>query len=88
MSIRGKSKHYRLREIQPRHWQELSERVGTPGLWQRMIALAESAEGALEKAAANLPPKFPVRVIDKISAGIRQQTKSFLQVAQRTVSRA
>jgi serine/threonine-protein kinase HipA len=83
MAIRGKSKHYRLREIQPRHWHKLTERVGAEGLWQRMIDLAESVDPILEKVAADLPPGFPDRVIDKIAAGLRQQSKTFLQGARR-----
>ena len=84
MSVRGKNKHYRLREIQPRHWHDLVERTGIPTLWHQMIELAESAGGsALEKVTADLPPGFPARVIDEIAAGIRQQTRIFLKDARR-----
>ena len=71
MADRGKSKHYRLREIQPRHWHDLTERAGIEGLWQTMIELTESVDHILDKVTADLPPGFPDRVIDKIAAGQR-----------------
>lgn len=78
MALRGKRNHYRIREIHPRHWHELAECANIPGLWQRMIELAEAVPTTLDKAAAALPARFPTRVIDKITAGTRQQAKSFL----------
>lgn len=78
MALRGKRNHYRIREIHPRHWRDLAERSNIQGLWQRMIELAEATPAALDKVAATLPPRFPTRVIDKITAGTRQQAKSFL----------
>ncbi len=83
MSVRGKAKHYRIREIHPRHWHDLALRSGIRGLWQRMIELTESMTGVLDKIAASLPPDFPVRVVDKISAGTRQQAQRFLAGATR-----
>lgn len=42
MSIRGRTRHYRLREIQMRHWRALASRVGSPGLWERVIDAIEN----------------------------------------------
>jgi len=78
MAIRSKQNHYRIREIFPRHWHGLATRAGIPGLWKRMRDLVESAESIMEKMTTDLPANFPERVIEKISAGMRQQAHSFL----------
>ena len=81
MAIRGKSRHYRLREIQPRHWHELAIRIGLPGLWGRMRNLVESADAHVAAVQARLPPSFPERVIDTIAAGVKQQAEAFTATA-------
>jgi serine/threonine-protein kinase HipA len=83
MAVRGKSKHYRIREIQPRHWHAVAVRSGIRGLWERMIELSESISGVLDKVGTSLPPKFPARVIERISAGASQQAEGFLAGARR-----
>jgi serine/threonine-protein kinase HipA len=78
MAMRGKSRHYRLREIHPRHWYELALRVGLPGLWDRMRHLVESANANVALVKARLPASFPERVIDAIAAGVKQQAAAFI----------
>jgi len=81
MSIRGKSRHYRLREILPRHWHELALRTGIPGLWDRMRNLVESADAHLAAVQARLPSSFPDRVMETIAAGVKQQVLAFITTA-------
>lgn len=81
MAIRGKSRHYRLREIHPRHWHELAVRSGLPGLWGRMRALVESADAHVAVVKARLPSSFPERVIDAISQGVKRQAAIFIATA-------
>src|SRR6185437_11493590 len=81
MAIRGKSRHYRLREIHPRHWHELALRTGIPGVWGRMRNLVESADARVAVVRARLPSRFPERVIDAIAAGINLQAQAFLATA-------
>ena len=78
MAIRGKSRHYRLREIHPRHWHELALRSGLPGLWGRMRTLANSADAHVAVVKARLPSSFPERVIDAIAEGVKQQAAAFV----------
>jgi serine/threonine-protein kinase HipA len=78
MAIRGKSRHYRLREIHPRHWHERAVRIGIPGLWDRMRNLVESADTHVAAVKARLPTSFPERVIDAIAAGVKQQAAAFI----------
>jgi serine/threonine-protein kinase HipA len=81
MAIRGKSRHYRLREIHPRHWHELAVRIGIPGLWDRMRNLVESADTHVAAVKARLPTSFPERVIDAIAAGVKHQSVAFIATA-------
>jgi serine/threonine-protein kinase HipA len=78
MAVRGKSKHYRLREIQPRHWHGLARHVRLPNLWDDMLELVQTATAKIEKVRQTLPADFPERVIVKIAEGVRQQVDSFL----------
>jgi serine/threonine-protein kinase HipA len=77
MAVRGKRAHYRLNEITARHWRELAEQTGLPGLWKRMQSFVESAPAALERAERVLPGSFPERVYTTITNGVRQQVERF-----------
>ena len=81
MAIRGKSRHYHLRELHPRHWHELALRIGIPGMWGRMRNLVESADAHVAVVRARLPSSFPERVIDAIAAGVKQQAQAFTSTA-------
>ena len=78
MAVRGRRKHYRIGEIQPRHWRELAERSGVRGLWERMIGIVESVRGVLDRIEGTLPEDFPARVMGKIAAGAGGQARRFL----------
>jgi serine/threonine-protein kinase HipA len=81
MSVRGRTRHYRLREIQARHWRGLASRVGSPKLWTRMQELVTTADAKVESVREILPARFPERVIDAIEKGVRQQAAIFLEAA-------
>jgi serine/threonine-protein kinase HipA len=78
MSIRGRSRHYKLKEIHARHWRTLAQRVGVPGLWERMNELVATAAAKVEGVKKRLPRGFPKRVIDTIAQGVRSQSATFL----------
>ena len=79
MSLRGRRAHYRLNEITARHWQELAERTGVPGLSHRLQSFVESAPAALERVEKRLPRAFPERVYTAIRDGVRGQARRFAQ---------
>ena len=81
MAIQGRSRHYKIIEIQPRHWHSLAQRTGVTGLWERMRAFVETAETVVDRMEIALPDSFPERVIAKIADGIRRQADSFLNTA-------
>jgi serine/threonine-protein kinase HipA len=77
MAVRTKNAHYRLLEIQTRHWRQLAETSGAPDAWESMQALVNRVDDALAKVEKQLPPKFPDQVWKSIAKGMRAQVKMF-----------
>ena len=77
MALRGKSTHYRLSEIQPRHWRQLALMTGGEALWRTMLALVERVESALRSVENRVPPTFPAPTAAAIFAGMRAQVRLF-----------
>lgn len=75
MAVAGKNRHYKLVDVQPRHWQALATRIGGPELWDRMQSLVDAALRALDHI--DLPRGFPEVVISKIRQGVRDQSRKF-----------
>ncbi len=75
MAVAGKNQHYRMLEIQARHWQALGIRIGGAELWDRMQSLVEAAPRAFDRI--KLPRAFPEIVISRISEGVRRQSEQF-----------
>jgi serine/threonine-protein kinase HipA len=75
MAVVGKRRHYRLLEIQARHWRSLATSVGGSSLWDRMQTLVDRAVSAFD--SVKLPRSFPDQVISTISAGVRGQAGRF-----------
>lgn len=77
MAVRSKNAHYKLAEIQPRHWQQLARKSGVDGAWEAMAALVDKAEVAIERVSGRLPANYPARAAEKIFTGLRAQAKVF-----------
>lgn len=77
MAVRGRNAHYRLNEIQPRHWCALAENTGLPEMWTAMQEHVEAIGPAIDKLEAKLPNGFPDRVFKTIRDGVRRQVRSF-----------
>jgi serine/threonine-protein kinase HipA len=77
MAVRGTRRHYRLEEIQARHWRALTLRVGGHDLWAAAQELVAVSEHAVERVLAATPPGFPERVSSTIAAGVRRQAERF-----------
>jgi serine/threonine-protein kinase HipA len=77
MAVRGeRTAHYRLRDIQLRHWKRLAASCG-PGVWERMQAMVQSADGVLDAVSNELPEDFPARTWEPIAAGMRRHAQLF-----------
>jgi serine/threonine-protein kinase HipA len=77
MAARSKNTHYKLGEIQPRHWQQLAHKSGIDGAWDAMVAMLDKVDVAVETVSNRLPATYPMRVAEKIFTGLRSQAKVF-----------
>ena len=78
MGVKAGNLHYRLRDIQPRHWRRLSNSAGDR-VWARLLAMVETTERVLETVERELPEGFPAKLWAALSAGIKRHATSFLQ---------
>jgi serine/threonine-protein kinase HipA len=79
MAVRGKRAHYRLSEIMGRHWAEVAEKSGVPGLLERMREFVRLAPWAIDQLEDRLPRGFPERVFAEIRQGVHRQGRRFEQ---------
>ena len=78
MGLKAGNMHYRLHDIQARHWQGLAAAVSGQA-WHRLTALARDVDAALAEVKAELPVAFPSRIWTSISAGMKRHAQSFLR---------
>jgi serine/threonine-protein kinase HipA len=72
MSVEGKTKHYRFRDVQRRHFNAMAARCGHGRDAEDIIEeLLARVEPAIATVAAEVPPEFPAQVPEKIFAGLR-----------------
>lgn len=79
MAVRSRNPHYRLHEIQARHWQQLAAQLGQPDAFDSLVALALQVPAVLEEARQSLPPAFPQRVFGSIAQGMQAQATRFVE---------
>jgi serine/threonine-protein kinase HipA len=82
MAFRGKSVHYKIVEIQPRHFHALTDKYPGAEAWPAMIELAGRVEGAIVAVEKQLPKGFSESVWTPMSKGLLGQAKSFLSYAK------
>jgi len=83
MAVRSKNTHYKIREIQVRHWLNLAQSCGTSDVWPKMMALTQEVDAALSRVESILPPDFPIQVWDAVHKGVTSQAALFLSETQR-----
>lgn len=76
MGVKSSNMHYRLRDIQPRHWRRLAISAGDH-VWARMTATAETAEAVLETVENELPSDFPAKLWEAVAAGVKRHAATF-----------
>ncbi len=77
MGLHARNRHYKLTEIQARHFRELAESSGVPMVWDKMLALIENVPSALAKVEQILAPDFPPMLWERISNGMISQVDTF-----------
>ena len=72
MAMHGKNVHYRLKEIQRRHFNETARRCGLGDNMESIIQdIIERTPSVLSQAGSNLPQGFPAEVFDIIATGVQ-----------------
>ena len=82
MALRGNSAHYKMVEIQPRHFQALADQYPGAEAWPAMVELAGRVAGAIEAVERRLPGGIAESVWASIAKGMLKQAKSFLSYAR------
>lgn len=71
MAVRGKNRHYKWSQIQPRHWVSTAAEVGLESTAKEdILEVAEQAPGVVERVSSSLPQDFPDAVSDPIFDGL------------------
>ena len=78
MALRGQNARYRLNEINVRHWQRLAASCG-PDVFDRMTAMVERVDDALQAVERRLPADFPDNVWSRVADGMRRHAAQFLR---------
>ncbi len=78
MAVRGKTAHYKLCEIHPRHWQAVAKRSAVIGAWPAMLDMTHRLEAALRAVEQQLPADFPPELASSVFQGARQHLDHFL----------
>jgi len=73
MSLKAKNKHYRIAEIERRHFNLVAHRCGLGADMESIIAeVIDATPSVIERVAAGLPKAFPSKLFDAITKGLRK----------------
>ncbi|NTV11111.1 MAG: type II toxin-antitoxin system HipA family toxin [Zoogloea sp.] len=79
MAIRGKNAHYRLRDIQRRHFNETARKCGIGTDMEDLIEeVASRVPQVLGEVSSKLPKDFPADVFESISDGLKFSTRRLI----------
>lgn len=81
MALRGKSPHWKMHEIQPRHWHALARRHGVAptGAGSPFEQIMSQTPAVIETIQDLLPADFPASVSESILTGLSLAAKRFVQ---------
>jgi serine/threonine-protein kinase HipA len=81
MAVRSKNAHWKMHEIEPRHWLALARRHGlsTAGPQSPFEQVIAHTSTALNAVRAQLPPDFPEQVSRTIFEGLEASVSRFSQ---------
>jgi serine/threonine-protein kinase HipA len=71
MALLGASKHYRVAEVQRRHFNMTAKRCGLGADMEGIIAeVIARTPSVIERVGSKLPPDFPIRVFESVTSGL------------------
>jgi serine/threonine-protein kinase HipA len=77
MAVRGETAHYKMSEIQCRHWEALAKRSAVDGAWDAMQGMTQRLDAALTVVEQRLPADFPMALARSIFQGVRRHLAQF-----------
>ena len=82
MAVYGKSKHYRVAEISRPHFNSTAHRCGLGTDMEAIIAATiENTPSVIDRVESELPPRFPVRIFETITNGLRRSARGLALAA-------
>jgi len=86
MAVRGKNPHWKMQEIQPRHWHALAKRHGmnSVGKDSPFVQIIEQTTAVIKKVRGLLPSGFPEHVSESILNGLTVAAKRYENTASIT----
>jgi serine/threonine-protein kinase HipA len=77
MAVRASNAHYKMNEIERRHWNEVAKRNAVGSDFEEVILqFIAKTPAALAQVASWLPAEFPANVADPIFEGILRQVRA------------
>lgn len=82
MAVRSKNAHYRIQDIQRRHWNAVAKRNAMGGDFEAVIeAILAKTPGVVASVASRPPQGFPAQVAEPIFEGLLLQAKRLANAA-------
>jgi len=80
MAFRSKNAHYKLREIQPRHFKSTAEKLGLAGEVDAILTeILAATPSVISSVDALLPAKFPQQLAETIFDGLERSAETIQQ---------
>ena len=82
MAVRSKNAHYRMHDIQRRHWNAVARRNAMGGDFEAVIEdILAGTPGVVEAVRSRLPQGFPAHVAEPIFEGLLRQARRLAKAA-------
>ena len=74
MAFKSKNVHYKLKEISPRHFYSVAEKLGLGAeVHDMLVEIVADTPSVIAKVKVMLPANFPAEVADAIFAGLNDK---------------
>ena len=75
LAVRSKNAHWKLGEIEARHWDAVARQAGLGDATALLAETAGQTAQAIETVGRQIPDGFPAKVQDRIFAGLRETAR-------------
>jgi serine/threonine-protein kinase HipA len=78
MAVRSQNAHWKLSEIQPRHWDAVTRSAGLGSAVPLLEEIAAETPPVIERVVRQIPRKFPLEMVETIFQGIRKAAANLM----------